>query len=643
MGDGTSFQIGLGVQGTAAAVAGAASIEQLAAKLDIAGKAAESTATALKVAEGAYKSAETAANKAALAVEKVGLAAEEQRGKLAKALETGDTGSVERAKAKLAELTAREAELVQKASAAKAALSAQASALDKMRSGADAASKSEGELQKKLDAAKEAQAKASGSGKFNEAAEAIGKLGGPLGIIGQKAFGAAGGIGKMVSALGSAGPYVAIAVAVVALVAGVAALGAAAAATTVKIASWAVGLADVNRTQSLLAAGVARSVEGGQKLDATIDRLLTQVPATREELLQMAGGLADAGYRGDALSKALETAAVKAAKLKFGPDFGKQLLSLQSQADRFHANIGKTFGGLRIEGLLSQISYLVSLFDQSTSSGRAMKVVFESIFQPLIDGATELAPKIAGAFIQAEIWALKAAIAIKPYASKILLVAEAAGVLVAVLLVLGAVLVGLVIAPFVLIGALLTAIIAGILYFAEYTKQATDAAYEFWHALTDGVQGALSNIAAFDVGKFGSDIVTGIADGITAAGPAIVTALGTAVDSAIDAAKKKLKISSPSKLMHDEIGAQMAAGTAGGIDDEAPMVQTALEQMVSPPDVALPQGVPAAPSTSSAGATITIGEMHFHGKDGEDEADQFLAFLERLGVKIGLGRPEPAT
>ena len=54
-----------------------------------------------------------------------------------------------------------------------------------------------------------------------------------------------------------------------------------------------------------------------------------------------------------------------------------------------------------------------------------MKVVFESIFQPLVDGLTNAEPKIERFFLQLEVWALKALIFFKPHASLVLKIGEA--------------------------------------------------------------------------------------------------------------------------------------------------------------------------------------------------------------------------
>ena len=61
------------------------------------------------------------------------------------------------------------------------------------------------------------------------------------------------------------------------------------------------------------------------------------------------------------------------------------MLGLDEQSKIFHANLVSIFGGLKIEGLLTALQKLLSIFDLNQASGRALKVVFESLFQPIID------------------------------------------------------------------------------------------------------------------------------------------------------------------------------------------------------------------------------------------------------------------
>lgn len=76
--------------------------------------------------------------------------------------------------------------------------------------------------------------------------------------------------------------------------------------------------------------------------------------------------------------------------------------------------------------------------------------------------------------------------------------------------------------------------------------------------------------------SFGSDLIAGIAKGITAGAGKIADAAKNAATSALDAAKKLLGISSPSKLFADSIGLPISQGIAAGIAKGAPEINGAL-------------------------------------------------------------------
>jgi hypothetical protein len=526
-------------------------------------EALEQSAAATKlandaVAEGeqSYRQAEIAADKAARAVEKLGA--------------TGKSWD---------DMTSKQVAATIKATEAADALKAEAVALDALKAKAGAVASQHASLTAGLknvkgaaEQAAKAQAAASGSGKVNEIAEGLGKLGGPAGAAGQKIFGLATGFKKLSASIGSAGPYVAIGVAIIAI-------ASAAAIATVAVLNWSIGLADANRTQGLLLDGIARTSEGGAELAATIDNLGTMVPSTREELMGMAKTLADTGLRGKELSTALEATAIKAAKLKFGPDFAAQMLSLDFQSKRLKENFASTFGGLKIDRLLEGLQTLVALFDSGTESGKALKFLFESLFQPLIDGTADAIPAVERLFLQAEILALKAFIAIKPYREEIAAVGK----------------------NLLIAAAVIGGILAGAIAILVASLGALAAAFGY---------------VVSEVVEFGKLIVTGLADGITGGGAAVIDALTDVVNGAINKAKSLLGIASPSKVF-EGLGGFTAEGFASGVDSGASDAQAALEAMVAPPPTGGAGG--ARGGANYGGVTIQITV------DGRGESDDGLA------------------
>lgn len=445
--------------------------------------------------------------------------------------------------------------------------------------------------------------------RFKKLSGSLGGLGGPLGAAGQKVTAFADDVQDMTEILGGGGAALAIfpvliAAATAALVAGSAALFA-----------WSVNASDAARSSALLSDGIAGSVQGGRDLDATIHALGSKVPQTREELLAMAGDLRKSGLSGDALSAALEDTATKAAKLKWGPDFVKQTLALPNQIARLKANFTGLFSGLKIDALLEGLAEIVKLFDANEASGKAVKVVFESLFQPLTDGLTSIIPKIIGWVLQVEIWFLKAAIAVKPFTNEIL----EAGKFVA------------------FTGALIAGVLAGGLGIVLVNVIAVAQQVGF---LINAFERVVAYLRATDLSTIGSDMITGLANGITGAAGKVLSAMTGAVGGAIDGAKNLLGIHSPSKVFA-EIGTQTGAGMAQGVEASTGGVQSALEGMVSTPTApsATPSGM------ARGGASVTGNTFVFNGVAGVEDAEaSFGALLTRLleGDAAQIGGAVPA-
>jgi hypothetical protein len=576
--EGTSFTIDIPVKGQS--------------EIDAASKSVETLAAQLAASKSAYSAAERSANLAARAVERLAVAAETASGK------------------KLDNLQARLGEASKKSDLMKSALQTQAKSLDEVSKKHETAKKKLEGLNKSQEEGKKRAAELYEH--FEILHRGLGKLGGPVEEAAGGALRLGIGLTKLAKGFGLLGVIAGISVLVLAFTAAVV-------EAIKKVAEFGIELANEHRSMELLAQGVARSVSGGTALNDEIERLTKLLPLTHEELLETSKRLADAGLRGKDLTNALQTAGVHAAKLKFGPNFQREMLSLDQQSKVFKANIAGIFGGLKIEGLLAALQKMVDLFDETEPSGRAIKVVFESLFQPLIDGVTAAQPKIEAFFLQLEIWALKALIWFKPHASIFLKIGEA-------FLIVSAVLIGAVVVAFGILLAAITAPIAVLVYMVAEFLILKDSIVSGFKAASE----AAANFAATFV-NVGTEIVNGLVEGIKHAGGAVFDSLKGVVTGAVDGVKKFLGISSPSKLFETEIGMQMAAGTAEGVDKGAPAVANSLENLVQVPAASSTAAPTPAPSASKGGANFQGASFVFNGvKDAEDAEARFGALLTRI-------------
>lgn len=561
---------------------------------------------ALRAGSAAYREADAAAKATAKAAERVGEAMAKQQAAvdaanegLKKAWSPELVANAERLEAELSKLNASHADAVGKANAAKAALSAESAALDKLKSAAKAASEQQKNLGEELRDlksaardAKKAEDEAAEKTKFENLANSLKGVTGGMGGLFEKVTALRSGIGKA----GLAGAAIA-AVAVIVL------LTAAAISAVVALAGFALASADAARTSSLLSAGIARSVEGGKALDATLDKLGSKVPLTRDELSSMASQLAATGLRGAALSKALEEAAIKAAKLKFGPDFAKQMLSLDVQSRRLKESLATLFDATVIDPFLEGLQNVTSLISQDTEIGQKLRVVLSGAMTGFFAAATAALPFAKEMLVGMLIVALQLYIGFrkmgkalgeafgdvggidgmnaaletgKVAAYAIVLVF---GLIAAIVAVVGAA-VALFVAPFVLIGKAGTAVGDAIVAAFQWMGSAATDAGE---AIKSAVGGAIDWLGSVSLVDVGLGMVTGLITGLTSGAGALIDAVKGLAGSAVTAMKDALLMRSPSKLFHNIGEMGIGEGVAVGVDDSADRVNESVADVVDPP------------------------------------------------------------
>ena len=370
-------------------------------------------------------------------------------------------------------------------------------------------------------------------------------LAGPLGNAGSRVFQFANALRKMP-------PQVAVAVAAIALL--VAAVAAA-------FAFFAKGISasDAYRNELLKLAGASKgNMAAATELQGAITAVASSSALSRDKVADLAGQLAHAGLSGGELKRALEAAAiassaggeqmasdfVKAAeaahktggsvdalsakmKAELGGVAAAQALSFGVQIDKLKENITGLFSGADITPLLNAMHALLSIFDQTTATGQAMRAAIGSAIESMIGIVLRAATMMVKLYIAVKsnsvVWFLLTS-AVKGIAIVFGLIAAAIGIVIAGI--------GLLVSPIVVlvgaIGSFIGAIVGGI-----------SSLFSYLAAVPGRIKSSLSDFSLADVG---SQMINGLINGITSAAGAVVNAMKGVVNGAINAAKSSGKL-----------------------------------------------------------------------------------------------------
>lgn len=111
-------------------------------------------------------------------------------------------------------------------------------------------------------------------------------------------------------------------------------------------------------------------------------------------------------------------------------------------------------------------------------------------------------------------------------------------------------------------------------FVGQMASKASQAGQQFMSNIVSTLSGIPGRVASI-----GGQIVSGIANGIRGAAGAVVSALGGVVNQAVEHAKSMLGIHSPSRVMRDLIGKNIARGVAVGIEDETATAVSSVRAM----------------------------------------------------------------
>lgn len=125
---------------------------------------------------------------------------------------------------------------------------------------------------------------------------------------------------------------------------------------------------------------------------------------------------------------------------------------------------------------------------------------------------------------------------------------------------------------------------------AGWSSAGTQAVSAISSGISSGggaVTSAVSSIASQAISAFqssgwssiGGNIMSGVASGIRSAGDEVVSAIKQVAEEANTALKAYYQISSPSRLMRDEVGVMISRGIAEGILDGSPFVSGAMNSV----------------------------------------------------------------
>jgi phage-related protein len=160
-------------------------------------------------------------------------------------------------------------------------------------------------------------------------------------------------------------------------------------------------------------------------------------------------------------------------------------------------------------------------------------------------------------------------------------------------------------------------------------------------AITAPFEAAFAWLRSISLADIGVNMMLGLANGITSAASAVLSAITGVMSGAIAGAKAALGIASPSRLMRDEVGYQIGAGTAVGVDDSAAEVADSTKAMArGAVDAASPNGALVKGGVSSgAGTSFTFTNCAFGGDLTRDKLEEWLVgILHRNTLSA-----EPAT
>jgi hypothetical protein len=365
-------------------------------------------------------------------------------------------------------------------------------------------------------------------------------------------------------------------------------------------------------------------------------------------IVQSAAGAETAAfYQAQITGAGRSSAAVKRwtddIRARFGGVAKAQMLSLSVQSKKLHESFRALFSGLKIEGFLESLHKVTNLFSQNTVTGRALKTILETAFQPLIDfggrhGAV-LENFFYGLVIGAQLLVL-GVLKLRNWFRKTFGDSEVlAGIDKQRLAVYaGAAAVGAFTAAMLGLAVVAAAVAAPFVY----------AAYRVAKFGRD-VHGAYVAFTSIDWVAAGKAVIDGIVNGLTSGAERVVSAVKNLGARALKTFDLKLEIRSPSRAFKRR-GMYTAQGYAEGVDAGGQDVARAVGDMGGGALAAAPAGGGPMPRLGGGGGSVTVNltvqvqsTAQNPQQQGEELGHVIAKTVQRMleGVSINLGAPVP--
>jgi len=504
----------------------------------------------------------------------------------------------------------------------------------------------------------------------------------------KKSLGPLGGtvdrVKELIGVLGSGGLYAAAALAAVAVVA----LTGVIVVAIAKMAKFGLTASDAARDQRILLESMTRNRAAALELQDAMTAVAAKSALTKAKVADLGMRLAEAGLRGDDFKNALEAAAIASSvggseaeaafmnaaiaaakagepiddlarkmKAQFGAAAEAQVLGFRVQMMKLGESFENLFKGVKNEPFLVELAKITSLLDVSTSSGKALRAIINTMLDPIFATVAKAGPAITQFFKGMVIGALLVTIAVlkvrnalqDAFGSKdaqdgasglklALYAGAAAAIVIAVALVALAVVLGIVAIAVAMVALSLAILFVPFLIVVAIVIAAAAAVVAAFVFIAMAVVNTYKAIKALDFKAIGASMMEGLVSGITSGAGAVVNALRALAEKMKATIKGALGIASPSKVFA-EFGLNTSAGFAEGIKGGSRDVSGAVQNMVQLPGPAM-GGSNVSNSSNTTMVTINVNAPSGDAKDIVAQVERAMGDLLE-GAAISYGAPLP--